>query len=123
MRTKDSSVECYFHPVLTDFLFECDQLYREWSSELTITSGSESSATHSYTSLHYATPGQAADTRCWTLKSPHKEEFTAKMQHTALQAAAKAYCESRHIPTDWIEVILEFGHIHIEYQPKRQKRS
>lgn len=105
------------HSVLTDFLLtRVDLLYRNWGSELTVTSGSETDARHGKTSLHYATPSQAVDTRTWEVgKIP-----SAATQYTDIKAEAVAYCQSKDIPTDWIDVILESDHIHIEYQPKRQ---
>ena len=119
MRAKDTSVQCEFHPILTAFLFRCDTVYREWDSELTITSGSETGTRHGYTSLHYATPAQAADIRSWAISLTAGGLVSAQKQHTALQDEAQKYCISLNIPHDWIEVILESNHIHVEYQPKR----
>ena len=118
MKTKDYSVECLFHPALTGFLFGIDQMYRDrWGEELIITSGSEPTTKHSYTSLHYATPCQAADIRSWQRGLvPSAEE-----QHKAITEAAILYCQSLGVPVDWMEVILESDHIHIEYQPKRRE--
>lgn len=123
MRTKDTSVECLFHPALTGFLFGIDQMYRDrWGTELVITSGSEPQARHSYTSLHYATPCQAADTRSWDIEVRSTgQTITAEMQHAAMTDAAILYCQSLGVPVDWMEVILEKDHIHIEYQPKRRE--
>lgn len=116
MKTGYSKVECIFHPVLTGFLFVVDKMYRkQWRQELVITSGSETTAKHSRTSLHYATPCQAADTRIWeTGRIPKPEK-----QQKAIRLEADLYCYSLDIPCDWIEVILESNHMHIEYQPKR----
>lgn len=115
MRRKDSSVETNFHPVLTSFLFDVDEVYRSWDDELVITSGSESGSKHGFTSLHYATPAQAADTRIWeTNKVPAPIE-----QQVKLREVAEDFCDAHNIPHNWIEVILEPHHIHIEYQPKR----
>lgn len=120
MRTKDTSVQCIFHPALTAFLFGIDLLYREWGEELVITSGSEPTAVHSYTSLHYATPCQAADIRSWIIhRSDHRGTIDAVYQAEAIRAAANIYCDELGIPHNWIDVIIEEDHIHIEYQPKR----
>lgn len=115
MMTKDHSVETEFHPILTAFLFDVDKLYRNWNNELVITSGSEHSTRHSYTSLHYATPAQAADIRSWTIGSTP----AANKQWETIMKVAVVFCERKGIPSSWIEVILESTHIHIEYQPKR----
>lgn len=115
MKTKDHTVETEFHPTLTAFLFEADITYRKWGSELIITSGSEQSAKHSRTSLHYATPAQAADIRIW--QTYH--EPPADQQLDYLKATSAIFCRKLSIPTDWIDIILESDHIHIEYQPKR----
>lgn len=116
MRIKDDSVETQFHPMLTSFLFRVDERYRLWGSEVIITSGSEPGTRHSRTSLHYATPAQAADIRTWeTNHVPNAEE-----QADELSVEARIFCEDHNIPRNWIEIILESDHIHIEYQPKRQ---
>lgn len=119
MRVKDSSVECKFHPMLTDFLFDADEIYREWGSEVTLTSGSESGTRHGFTSLHYATPGQAADIRSWAISLADGGKVIAEMQAEALEELAQEFCDRNEIPDDWLEVILESNHIHFEYQPKR----
>lgn len=116
MKVKDNSVQCKFHHILTDFLFWVDDLYRNYGDELIITSGSEDSARHSKTSLHYATPGQAADVRIWQRANVPSPDT----QRSDIQHQAKLYCQGNGIPEDWIEVILETTHIHIEYQPKRR---
>lgn len=111
MKTKDSTVECQFHPRLTALLFELDTVYRGWDSELIITSGSELGARHSRTSLHYA--GCAADLRTrGNLPEPID-------QLRSIRIAATNYCADRWIPPNWIDIVLESDHIHIEYQPKR----
>ena len=116
MRRKDSTVQCHFHPHLTSFLFSVDELYKEkWETELTITSGSESDARHSKTSLHYAIPCQAADLRTWSVglvPSP-------SVQFSRIKEVAIRWAEEEGIPEDWIDVILESDHIHVEFQPKR----
>jgi len=120
MRAKDSTVQCIFHPVITAFLFGINILYTSWGDELVITSGSEPETRHSYTSLHYATPCQAADIRT------HQRAHVPSVHHQAiaLREAADLYCDELGIPRDWIEIIVEHAgedneHIHIEYQPKR----
>lgn len=120
MRVKSSSVELMLHPALTNFLIYVDRAYRSWDDELIVTSGSEHSAKHGYTSLHYATPGQAIDVRIWSMVSHNRGSVPShKEQHIELKRLAKDYCRKYEIPTDWIEVIREATHIHIEYQPKR----
>lgn len=116
MKTKDATVQCTFHPALTALLFGIDQVWRqEWNEEIIITSGSEQTTRHSYSSLHYATPCQAADIRSWvTGKIPE-----AKRQVRVIEEVVYTFCKNLDIPYDWIEVILESDHIHIEYQPKR----
>jgi len=122
MRTKDTTVECNFHPVLTQFLFAIDSnVYRPWGAEVVITSGSEPHIRHSRTSLHYATPCQAADIRSWSVTRTYGPPVTADEQLQAVTEEAEAYCHEFGIPTDWIEVIKESDHLHIEFQPKRLK--
>jgi hypothetical protein len=116
MRRKNSSVETEFHPVLTAFLFEVDDLYRSWQSEVVITSGSEESSRHGLTSLHYAKPAQAADIRIWEIKRVP----TTNIQLDYIRKKADYFCALHDIPYNWIEVILETTHIHIEFQPKRK---
>lgn len=113
MRRKNASVECNFEIRLTHLLFEIDDQYRKWESELVITSGSEMSAYHSRTSLHYC--GCAFDLRIWRT---HKEP-TALKQANKVREIARAYCVKLGIPVDWIDVVLEDDHIHVEIQPKR----
>lgn len=120
MRRKSAKVETQFHPMLIAFLFEVDELYRKWKVEVVITSGSESNKLHGYTSLHYATPAQAADIRTWD-QITHNYGKVPKpfSQRAYLVELAKRFCLKHDIPEDWIEIILESDHIHIEYQPKR----
>jgi selenophosphate synthetase-related protein len=106
--------------MLTAFLFEADHKYREWKDELVLTSGSETTVKHGYTSLHYATPAQAVDIRSWCRNIHHRGYVpSAEVQATELKAVAKDFCNRKGIPASWIEIILEGHHIHIEYQPKR----
>ena len=120
MRIKNKSVQTEFHPVLTSFLFQVDDLYRSWRDEVVITSGSEHTARHGYRSLHYATPAQAADIRTWSMKIHKRGRVPSPAaQYKKLRELANTFCLSRGIPTDWIDVVLEKHHIHIEYQPKR----
>ena len=68
MKLKDASVETSFHPILTQALFYIDYyFYQKIGSDLLLTSGSEHTAKHSRTSLHYNVPAQAADFRSWTI--------------------------------------------------------
>jgi len=121
MKVKDSTVQTMFHPMLTSFLFYIDDLYIEWGSEVILTSGSEPTARHSITSLHYATPAQAADIRTWS-KSTHNRGLVPSVseQGVRLSKLALSFCKLHKIPANWIEIIIESDHIHIEYQPKRQ---
>jgi hypothetical protein len=115
MKTKDTSVQTTFHPILTAFLFLCDRKYEEkFNGEIIITSGNEPEVRHSRTSLHYAVPGQAADIRSWDIG-----EYDAHDQFEVLKEAAQEYCNSLQMPLDWIDIVLESTHIHIEFQPKR----
>ena len=119
MKTKDITVGTKFHPLLTSLLFKIDSLYRKWQSELIITSGSESRTKHSYTSLHYALPCQAIDIRIWQIlgtKIPDASE-----QFAAIKKVSTDWCIAEGFPVDWVDVILESDHIHLEFQPKRQK--
>lgn len=116
MRIKDSSVEMELHPTLTNFLFDVDAAYVAWGDELVVTSGSEHTTRHGVNSLHYAIPGCAADVRIWE----RADVPSAAKQLTKLQQVAESYCARHKIPTNWIEVILESDHIHIEFQPKRK---
>lgn len=121
MRLKDDTVQANFHPTLTSFLFWVDALYRAWQDENVITSGSEPTAKHSITSLHYAIPGQAADTRIWDQEFHNRGIVPNKSyQLAAIERLAAEFCIAHNIPTNWIDVVLESDHIHIEYQPKRQ---
>lgn len=119
MIRKDDTVQCQFDPVLADFLFWVDDAYRYWDSELVITSGSEEHTRHSRTSLHYAQPARAVDIRIWERDNvPNRDA-----QLVALLAVVNAYCREKNTPINWIEVILESNHIHIEYQPKRRNHG
>jgi len=120
VKRKSSKVAVHFHSMLTSFLFEVDELYRKWGVELVITSGSELTKVHGYTSLHYATPAQAADIRTWDMIThSHGKVPKPHSQKEYLVELAKRFCLREKIPLDWIEIILETDHIHIEYQPKR----
>jgi len=116
MRKKDASVEVDLAPVLFMILMDMDEQYRDWDGELVITSGSEVTAKHGYTSLHYAKPARAVDIRSWSIKRIPSET----RQLEVMIAIKDKFCEKHNIPKNWIEVILEKTHIHIEYQPKRQ---
>lgn len=121
MKVKDSSVQLELHPTLTDFLIYADKVYRNWEDELVITSGSEDASKHGFTSLHYAKPGCAVDVRIWDeIHNGRGKVPDAEVQHRVLTKEAALYCETHKMPTNWIEVILEGDHIHIEFQPKRR---
>ena len=119
MRIKDVSVEMEIHPTLTKFLFMLDDMYRGWGSELTITSGSEHTAKHGHTSLHYAKPGCAVDTRTWPIITPREQHIDANRQFLDTCLTRDVFCKIEGIPSSWIDIIHESNHLHIEYQPKR----
>lgn len=72
--------------------------------DLIITSGSEASARHSVTSLHYS--GNAVDVRC--------RDFTAS------EKVKIRYSVNDRLGIDF-DFILENDHFHLEYQPKRRE--
>ena len=120
MRTKSHDVALHLHAMLTGLIPLLDRQYRLWDDELIITSGSEHTTRHGYTSLHYATPGQAIDIRIWDLHNHNRGIVpSSAKQHRAGAKVVDTYCLAQSIPRDWIEVDFERTHIHIEYQPKR----
>lgn len=124
MRRKDDSVETEFHPILTAFLFDVDELYREWEDEVVITSGSEASTRHKYSSFHYAIPGCAADTRIWDrLHYSRGKVPVPTVQYNLMLRTRDQFCARIDIPKDWIDIVLERkkNHIHSEFQPKRRR--
>ena len=111
MRTKDTTVETEFNPILTAYLFSLDAFIRKNTDdpdeEVVITAGSEHDQHHGRKSLHYNIPGQAADT--WIPLIPfHRIRYHADL-----------FCESKHFPKDWIDLVLDPDHIHHEFQPKK----
>ena len=119
MKLKDISVQANFHPMITQLAFDIDVLYKQWGDELVITSGSEHTAKHGRTSLHYATPACAFDVRTWDAANHNRGTVPAPSeQQAAIQEVAKKFCAKQTIPNSWVEVILENDHIHVEYQPK-----
>jgi len=119
MKLKDSSVEMKLHWHLTNFLTtKVNTYYHSLTSELTITSGSELSARHGYTSLHYALPCCAVDIRNWDIRTL-PEIVTGYMQWVSLNELAGEYCADQGLGPNDIDVVLEKTHIHIEFQPKR----
>lgn len=115
MRLKDETVRCEFHWHLTNFLMVVvEAYYRELGGEGVITSGSETTAHHSPTSLHYAMPGCAADLRSWTVG-----DRAAQQQSADLTELADAYCVEYDLTPLTIEVVFEDDHHHVEFQPKR----
>jgi hypothetical protein len=119
MRLKDNFVQASLHPFLTAFLFAVDDLYRAWGDECVITSGSEPDAMHSITSLHYALPAAAVDVRCWDKTMGRGEVPSPEDQTTAIRKAAQDYLRSVSLPVNWLDIVIEIDHIHIEFQPKR----
>lgn len=120
MKVKDATVECHFHPVITELLFVVDKVYNTWGDELIITSGSEHSAKHAITSLHYAIPGCAFDVRTWDATSGRGTVPDSDEQLAGIKAAIAEFCAKRSYPTNWVDIVLESTHIHIEFQPKYQ---
>lgn len=117
--TKDSSVELELHPKLTAFLFILARsLYEKYSYTTVVTSGSEKTAKHSVTSLHYADPCCAVDLRSWDITHGGKI-IRASEQVKMYKELASDFCKDLGIPDSWLEIIEERTHIHIEYQPKR----
>lgn len=119
VKRKDATVRLEIHPILTDFLVGwVDVFYRQGGQnhELIITSGSEDSAVHSRTSLHYSLPSCAVDIRSW-----HIPGYSAEDQYREISKMADEYCERHPLlrPGD-IDVVLEKDHIHLELQPKRR---
>ena len=106
MKIKDHTVQVTFHPVLTALLFGIDHAYQECGGEVIITCGNESSAKHSYTSLHYATPGQAADIRSWEW-TYNGLVYNTKRQADIINSVVNLYCDHMNIPYDWFDIILE----------------
>lgn len=122
MRLKDSSVEmCITEPLFLQFLFEeVDDQYRTWGDELVVTSGSEKTAKHSDTSLHYA--GRAVDGRSWDAETHGRALVPVPATQVAvLKARARDWLADRGLPTNYIDIVLEATHIHYEWQPKYQR--
>jgi len=116
MKLKDQTVEMAItEPKFMVYLFALDAAYRQYDTELIVTSGSELSARHSRTSLHYS--GRAVDTRTWTIE---RYNLDAKSQHRIALNIKGIYLAAIGLPDDTIDVILEKTHIHHEWQPKRQ---
>lgn len=102
MKLKDSTVNPF--GMTAELLFGliiADQVWKENGKELVVTSLNDGK--HSVTSLHYS--GNAADLRTRYFSDP---ELIAGLLREKLQN------------TDY-DVVVESGHIHFEYQPKRKK--
>lgn len=119
MKRKDNTVQCKFHPMLNAFLWVIDDQYKRWKDELVITSGSEPYTRHGYTSFHYADPCCGADIRMWDRTQGRGRVPSPEQQVIVLEDIKDDFCVEHNMPDDWIEIILEGNHIHIEYQPKR----
>lgn len=120
MKRKDASVQANFHWMLSEFLFDVDDVYQRYGDELVITSGGEQDARHGVTSLHYAMPCQAADIRTWSTEHGRAGAVPSpSVQFDDVCAARDAFCRRHNIPPGWVDVILESSHMHIEFQPKR----
>ena len=115
MKTKDHTVQCAFHPMLTDFLFQLDAIHLSRGGDLVITSGSEPGG-HSFTSLHHAIPCCAADVRSWL-----RVGWSTGEQYDDAVELAETFCAQHPmLARGDIEVIDEGDHFHIELQPKRR---
>ena len=116
MRLKDRTVEMRItEPLFLGYLFKLDDAYRDYDSELIITSGSEVTTKHSRTSLHYA--GRAVDTRTWAIE---RYDLNASAQFEIACVTRDIYLNSLGLPTDTIDIVLEDTHMHHEWQPKYQ---
>ena len=106
---KDSTIELNaLHPALALALSgTVVPVLKEAGSNTILTSGSEQSARHGVTSLHYS--GNAVDIR---IRDPH-----SGISLCNTQAAVERIKEALSVDFD---VILESDHIHMEYQPKRR---
>lgn len=120
MRRKDRTVETEFHSMITAFLFVVDEQYRAWGDEVVVTSGSEPGTRHGFTSLHYAKPCCAVDIRTWDKFQGRGDVPASTIQMTVICNVRDVFCKKHRIPKNWIDIILEDNHIHIEFQPKRQ---
>lgn len=114
MRRKSDDIRCAFCPELAHFLTLASELYRKHGADLVITSGSEETARHSFTSLHYA--GRAVDTRTWAMA----DIYTPSDHQKILNQAADTTAVDLNFPRNWLEVLIEGTHAHTEYQPKRR---
>lgn len=116
MKLKDQTVEMRItEPLFLGYLFALDEAYRQYDTELTITSGSELTTKHSRTSLHYA--GRAVDTRTWTIE---RFDLDAEAQHRIAVNIKNIYLGALGLPDDTIDIVLESTHMHHEWQPKYQ---
>lgn len=109
MPVKDDSVELPPAWAMMFAITEAREVYREFGADLIITSGSERTARHSRTSLHYA--GQAVDIRT--------KHLDTRVQREQVRAAIAA-----RLNKDFDVLLEDEGghneHIHIEYQPERR---
>tara|TARA_Y100000114_G_scaffold50443_2_gene46041 strand:- start:2717 stop:3037 length:321 start_codon:yes stop_codon:yes gene_type:complete len=103
LKIKDDTVQVDFYLQILFAIIVAKEVYDKYTTDLVITSGSERSAKHSPTSLHYS--GMAVDIRTRNLPEGTKEEVYSLIK------------EALNVDYD---VILHSTHIHIEYQPKRQ---
>ena len=101
MELKDNTVETKsLAPQLVLALFMAQEVYKEYGTDLVITSANDS--VHSYTSLHFS--GNAVDLRTRSLPGTvDRAEVVTKIQNKLNQD---------------FDVVLEQDHIHLEYQPK-----
>lgn len=101
MRFKNDGIDAKgLQPQVVLALLIANEVYKEYDTELVITSLADSK--HSWSSLHYA--GAAVDLRTHNLPSDQaKKDVANKIQ------------EKLNVDFD---VILEPTHIHLEWQPK-----
>jgi len=80
-----------------------DQIWKDLGAEgAVVTSGSEQTARHSRSSIHYN--GGALDYRIKNLVESHRKMAADRLRESL---------------TDEYDVILEADHMHVEFQPKR----
>ena len=100
MRLKDQNINTIgIKPELIIAIMVANDVYKEYSKDMVITSLNDS--THSYSSLHYA--GAAVDLRTSYFNDQEKAEVVSKIKD--------------RLNGDY-DVVLESDHIHLEWQPK-----
>lgn len=106
MNLKSDKVEVDFTPAIGIALMAAEEVYRKYDRVVTITSGSERSAKHSITSLHYS--GNAVDIRT--------QNPINGIQYFDDPIKIKTEIKKK-LNIDF-DVLFEHDHIHMEYQPR-----